>query len=451
MQAIPALSESEARPHRRLPLLALLVITVAGLGLRVLAAVGTDVEAPLRADAGQYYMYAYNLRHHGVYSDDPAGLGSPDAIVKPDAYRSPGYPLFLVPLIGDTPTHRMLMNINLVQALLGAGLIMVVYWFAKGLLPAWGALVAALLTALSPHLVNAGVYVLSETLFAFVLGLGFALLAAGGRGDKRAWLVAGALLGAAALTRPTVQYLIIPLGLLTFFSTGVARRRTAAALMVAGFILAFGPWLIRNELSLGTLGEDRLKIDTLHHGMYPDFMYRGDPRSYGIPYRYDPRSAEIRKSMTSVLAEIARRFREEPLRHLQWYLLGKPEQLWSWNTVQGMGDTFVYPVSKTPYAGNALFEATHRLMHLLHGPLLLLAAVGAVLAWLPGLTARSPPGALLGLRACSLLLIYYTAVHMVGAPFPRYSVPALPFVYVMALSAVAMLTSLYRRRRTVAA
>jgi hypothetical protein len=439
------LTESETRSRGRLAVFALLGITVVGLGLRILAAVGTQVEAPLRADAGQYYTYAYNLRHHGVYSDDLAGLRNPNATLKPDAYRSPGYPLFLVPLIGDAATEWTVVNITLVQALLGAGLVAVVYAFARQSLPAWAALGAALLVALSPHLVNAGVYVLSEVLFAFVLGLAFALLASGARRGGRMWLLAGAVLGVAALTRPTVQYLIIPLGLLVFLSTGLARRRTATVLLVVGFALALGPWLIRNELSLGTLGDDRLKIDTLHHGMYPGLMYQDNPRSYGFPYRYDPRTSEIRRSMSSVLAEIARRFREEPLRHLKWYLLGKPVQLWSWDIVQGMGDTFIYPVSRTPYARNPLFEVTYRIMHWLHGPLLLLAALGAVLAWLPGVAERYAPGPLLGLRACSLLLIYYTAVHMAGAPFPRYSVPALPFVYVMALSAVAMATALLRR------
>lgn len=51
------------------------------------------VHPAIRADAMDYFMYAYNLYHHGVYSKNPRGLseGVQSDDISPDAVRSPGY------------------------------------------------------------------------------------------------------------------------------------------------------------------------------------------------------------------------------------------------------------------------------------------------------------------------------------------------------------------------
>jgi len=49
-------------------LIALAAILLLGLYLRITGATGTKVIAPLRADAAEYFMYAYNLRYHRVYA-----------------------------------------------------------------------------------------------------------------------------------------------------------------------------------------------------------------------------------------------------------------------------------------------------------------------------------------------------------------------------------------------
>ena len=174
-------------------------------------------------------------------------------------------------------------------------------------------------------------------------------------------------------------------------------------------------------------------INFLHHGMYPDFMYEGVPQSHGFPYRYDPRAEKIGGDLPSVLKEIASRFAQEPLRHAKWYLLDKPGAFWSWNMIPGFGDAFVYPVSSSPYFHNKFFRITHRLMYGLHYPLIVLALFGCFMAWFPLTRLDLTQGSLLIARFCSLLLIYYTLIHMVGVPFPRYSVPLRPYLYGMAL------------------
>jgi hypothetical protein len=174
-------------------------------------------------------------------------------------------------------------------------------------------------------------------------------------------------------------------------------------------------------------------INFLHHGMYPDFKYKQNPVSYPRPYKYDSRSKEISANLSAVLKEIENRFRSEPQRHLRWFLLQKPAIFWSWDTVQGHGDFFVYDVSKSPYSENLIFLWTHKIMEVLHGPLVIISLIGCLLVWI----FQCPPG--LGrnsfylARIVAALLFYYTVLHVIGAPFPRYSVPLRPFQYGMAL------------------
>ena len=199
------------------------------------------------------------------------------------------------------------------------------------------------------------------------------------------------------------------------------------------FLLGFLPWIGRNMATLGIATDNRLMVNFLHHGMYPDFMYKGIPQSHGFPYRYDPRAEKIGRDLPSVIKEISSRFLQAPSRHEKWYLLDKPRIFWSWNIIQGSGDAFVYPVSSSPYFHNTFFRITHRLMYILHYPVIVLALFGCLMVWFPltriGLTQSS----LLIVRFCSLLLIYYKLIDMAGAPSPRYSVPLRPFLYGMAL------------------
>ena len=72
-------------------------------------------------------------------------------------------------------------------------------------------------------------------------------------------------------------------------------------------------------------------------------------------------------------------------------------------------------------------------MHYLHWPLVLLGAAGSLMVWLPRLKYKYSEKSLYVVRSISALLLYFTAIHVIGAPFPRYSVPLRPFQYGMAL------------------
>ncbi len=416
----------------------MVIIVLIGADLRLQSVFHTQLDGPaIRADARDYVLYAYNLRNFGIYSRSDAALSPrdpsvPPTLPAPDAVRTPGYPLFLTLFIGSSITEQTIQNILLAQVILGILTILLTFDLCRRFLPVPLALLAALLTALSPHLVTATVYLLTETLFCFLMVLCFWQLARTiSKPSFGGFLIAGAVLGAAALTRPAVQYFIVPLALLLAFWKPVQFRLTGA--LVLGFALVFLPWTARNLYTLGKTSDESLMIGTLHHGIYPDFMYNDDPKTFAYPYRYDPESARIAQSVNSVFSEIAHRFQTEPVRYLKWFLVGKPLMLWSWHLTESIGGPFIYPVRSTPYVSLPYFRWSYQLMDRLHWLLVVLAALGCVLVWLPRHCLGLTEPALLIARAIALLLWFYIALHMVGAPFPRYSVPMRPFLYAIAL------------------
>ncbi len=414
-----------------LRLLGSVILIAIAVSMRLGAINQTVVDVPIRADAAHYYNYALNLKYHQVYSRDTFPSETPP---KPDALRAPGYAAFLVPFVEYPASRFMIWKIGLAQALLDSLTVLLALSIFRRIMAEGWALGAGFLTAISPHLISAGTYMLTETLFTFLLMLSLWLTTRMIRDhSKVVALAAGLVIAAAALTRPTLQYFIVPLtGLLWVFHRR-GGRASIIILLAAGFILGFSPWVVRNLDAIHSTSDPRLMINGLHHGMYPDFRYDDDPKSTGMPYRYDPRSKEISRSKETVLGEIKRRFEIEPARHLEWYLLGKPKTLFSWNIVGGFGDIFVYPVLATPYASQPAYTLSHKFMKMLHWPLVILALAASALMWLPGFGRNLSADILLTARMLSLLMLYFVALHVIAAPFPRYSIPLRPVTYGLAL------------------
>jgi 4-amino-4-deoxy-L-arabinose transferase-like glycosyltransferase len=299
--------------------------------------------------------------------------------------------------------------------------------------PSFGG-VAALLVALSPHLIIFNSYILSETLFCFTLVLiGFLVCRYVRHPSVWFSILLGFIMGLATLIRPSLQFFPLVTAVILVIHYGRKAGLRLAVAILLGFILTVSPWYIRNLATLGKLSDNSLMINFIHHGMYPDFKYQQKPESYRRPYKFDPRSAEISTDLNSVLQEIKNRFREDPVKHLKWFLLKKPALFWSWDTVQGHGDVFIYDVSHTPFFEKKTFLWTHQFMRIIHGPLVVMSLLGSLLVWIVPQPSRINENIIFIVRFVGALLLYYTILHMIGVPFPRYSVPLRPFQYGMAL------------------
>jgi len=250
---------------------ALAVIAIVGLALLFKLGFALRVAPFIAKDSQAYFLPAWDLVHGGAFQ---LGLR-----------RTPAYPLFLAGallLAGDD-----LRGIVLLQHLLGVGTAVLAYWLGRLAFGRGVGLGAGALVAISAPLVTYEHYLLTETLFTFMVTASLvALLAAWRRGSARLWLVGGLLVGLSTLVKPIGQ-VFLPLALLapivaaspwrhtTWAGASAARSAptppvptppaprppppgprslalrslaTAPLLVLVGYGLAVAPWTIRNQL-----------------------------------------------------------------------------------------------------------------------------------------------------------------------------------------------------------
>jgi 4-amino-4-deoxy-L-arabinose transferase-like glycosyltransferase len=168
----------------------------------------------------------------------------------PEIFRTPGYPAFLAGPVSLGPDGWRVALV--IQVLLDVLLVYLTYRLGLMLCGERVALVAAGFHALSAASAVAGVLLLTESIFAFVLTGAILSLIAHFRGGKWWTLALAAALTAAAIYVRPVGVIFVPVAaaVLLWGKDGLAR--------VAGFvgivILLLGPWVARNYMQTGYLG-----------------------------------------------------------------------------------------------------------------------------------------------------------------------------------------------------
>ncbi|MBL8754513.1 MAG: glycosyltransferase family 39 protein [Planctomycetes bacterium] len=401
------------------------IVVAVALAIRLWYVLTAVVQHPLRADAGQYAAYAKNLVDHGVFS--LATTVPPP----PDAFRSPGYPALLALCRAFAGEQSWLLVVAVVQAVLGAATVLLVYRIARAWLPFAAALGAALLTAFSPHLVVGSAYVLTECATTFCVALAaWAFVGA----DSRSRLALAALAaGAGVLCNEALVVLPFAFG---FAAWRTGKGRAVAYVLVA--LLPLGVWSLRNQVQpLAKTGSERATA-SISHGSYPGMVFR-DVRYLGFPYREDPEQPAFGASWAGLREVLGRRVAAEPLRYASWYLLEKPLWLWRWPLVQG-NDVYVYEVANSPYETQPVLGATHGVMRCLHVPLMAAAAMAALVALLRPRTAPVP------LRALAAAVVAATLAYLPVIPDPRYLQPVRPLLFVLAAAGIAAAFAWCQRR-----
>jgi 4-amino-4-deoxy-L-arabinose transferase-like glycosyltransferase len=229
---------------------ALTLVLLIGALLR-LAMVANAPAFVLVLDSAEFYTAGYRLLESGEFA--------------PPLKRAPLYPFFLAGMTAVAGPD--LETIALVQHLIGLGTVLLAYFLGAlafgritGLLTALGVAVNGSLL-LMEHTINA------EALFTPLLLATLLLLFLALR-SGRVWpfLLAGAVLGVGALSRPVAQALIPLMAGAVLVAPGVATaeggwlsgrwrpRLVAMALFLVGFLLAVGPWIVRNYAVHGIVG-----------------------------------------------------------------------------------------------------------------------------------------------------------------------------------------------------
>ncbi len=416
----------------------LAVIIVAGVFLRGQAFLGTEVDEPLQAGSADAYALAQTLSTEGAYQVLSAPFDASSDADPPETFGSLGYPLFLSLFATAEADASAINKVIITQLALGALAILLVFMLTSRLMdPHWG-LIAALLTAVSPYLVNIGLFVVSASLLLVALLL--YLFTTAKMGERRALIrgfVAAALLGIVVWVDPTYEFLILPWLLVLYASSKGASKLLTPVAAILGFALIVGPWIARNQEVIDT------PIDT---APIAASIEQGLPSSQsGDAPSGDATTAE-ETNLQTALGHFRGRFIDDPRGFLSWYFIEKPAVLWSVGKQVGIEQTYIYPVSETPYAENPIFLTSADFMQLLRGPVLLLGALGALLVWLPFAGRLLTPAQRIGLRSISLILIYTTLAKIFGIAAPQYATPLLPLLFVMALTPLYVITAPQREK-----
>jgi 4-amino-4-deoxy-L-arabinose transferase-like glycosyltransferase len=265
MPATPRILGLERRTAVLLGVL-LAVFLIAGIGYTF--TFGRHFAKP-GGDGVAYERTAVQLLQTGVY-----GYKS----TAPNAYQTPGYPLFLAALYnvsGHAWSGRPRTELCIIQLLIAASSLVGVFLIGRRLFSDRVGLVAALLFVLYPPMIIATNLWLTETLAtALIVWFVYVALLAQDQDGWLLWAATGVLLGLAVLVRPGVLPIAIAPFVVRFFWGKRAGLLKAAAIAIVAFALVMAPWGIRNEI-------------TLHH-LYLLSSHSGDPILAGVdPYYYE--------------------------------------------------------------------------------------------------------------------------------------------------------------------
>ncbi|QAU23950.1 hypothetical protein EO087_08065 [Dyella sp. M7H15-1] len=429
---------TKGTPWRFLPLLCLLLVLLLGLYLRLGTATGTQVDRPIRNDAKDYVAYAWNLKISGVYSSDPSALiGSSVLTPQPDAARPPAYPWLLRTMMGARLDRSFLSRVCYAQAWIAEATLLCATLLAMELVGVWAGLILGLLVALSPHQSIYVAYLLTETTFGgvVVLATGAAVLAL--RSNQPHWRLmfsccAGILFGLSCLTRPTLDQWPFALVFMLLWPS-IRRFRGEIIALVLGFILMMSPWWLRNEITLHRMSDPGKMIETLHDGSYPNFRYEDRPETFGYPYSFDPNTPRAVSSLSGIFEDLRIKFTSNPVEMVNWYLFGKVAYFFHWSPPDGWADMFTYPVLRSPWLTSTIFIIITSVMLSLYTPLIIFGLLGTCVAFLSRTKILFGSVKADGIRFVALLHLFAIGVHVMGAPFARYSVPFRPITFLLAI------------------
>ncbi len=403
------------------------------------------IDHPIRADAREYFFAAYNLHRFQVYSTRPSPPGS-NVPPEPDFKRPPGYPLFLYPFIASSrEAPQFLHRVGVAQAILGALTVVLAYALARLFLGIPFSTAAGLLTSLSPHLIAMDHFVLSESLFTFIL-VTFALCISLSWRYARPSLafVSGGVSGWLILIRPIALLLGPFVGVIFLLHRKQPKLRFnrlvfyQISCLLLGYCAVYGSYLyVKNATTTGP-------IQVSHQPIWKKVVNGFDIRlSQFVESKYNMKLKKEREKMwknkSYALDEFKERFLRNPLEYIQWYLGGKLFFMWRWDNIY-IGDVYQYPMTRKGFEHNRVLSLIHTSMQILHWPLYVVSLISLPIAWV-----FRKHSVLNGKRSVWVLMacfVYFAFLLTVLTPLPRYALPVRPFSYIMAMFSVLVLGKL---------
>jgi 4-amino-4-deoxy-L-arabinose transferase-like glycosyltransferase len=410
-------------------------------------------------DQAGYERLGAALAHTGRFTRYPD-----QAQYVPDVLRTPGYPVFVAAVNRTIGEGRL--PVACAQAAVFAAICLLVYATARLVENDRTAFAAGLATALYPPLPYFGALTLTEVFTTFVVTAGVYLWLRALRHGTGWAVAAGVVLGWAALTRPSFQYLPVAFVLFACLiaprSGGAGRR---SVVLLVAFAATITPWVVHNVIYFNAIsiappaagigrtlwegnwqtvwpGRVEAQLTHLAEATWDRTVLDEEVRAYAASERLDPELMlryvhewqDMRRmwddpqepvERTAARARADREYRRlaidnirrDPARHIWRRLTTGVLLLWITEI----------PVRHSDI--NALPPIVIRLIWFLQALLMLAALAGVAILWRRGARAEA--------AAFGALLTYVTAVHAVLFSEARYALPAKPMVVLLATVAVS--------------
>ena len=381
---------------------------VAAFALRLAAALLFPIDYKLAKDAALYVALARNVVSHGVFGPEP---GVPFALVPP------GYPLYLAAVFALT--GQSLIAARLGQALLGTFMVWQTYLIGQQLGGRRVAVASAVIIALYPPWIVWPVRFLTEPLYTVLLLAVVWCIIRSAKACTVKWAVmAGGAFGLALLTREVL--FAFPLALPAALWWCKVRCRPALvylAVFAVSAIVMVSPWLVRNYRAFGQVFYTE-RIEAARYRLtgcgYLAPRYKHLAGGGARPPKSRPPEFYERygtpSEWTSVEALLS-----DPIRYLR-------------HTGNRFVELWVHPNGLASLPRSALIRSAYVAAHLV---MLALAGVTVVV----GLKRRDA-----GVGILTLFLAYNTfLILFFASPKPRYALPFLPLMFVLAASCLCAL------------
>jgi 4-amino-4-deoxy-L-arabinose transferase-like glycosyltransferase len=375
----------------------LLALTLAGLAVRLLWVALEPATFPV-ADETMWISWGSQT------------LPSPEVGFSPLRLRFVFHPPLYLYFVGAFSTlFGTLAAVKCAQCVAGALLVPALGLLGRGTFGERTALGAAGIAAFYPELVWFASHFWAETVFTVLLWWAMErLLAADGKGGAKAALVSGLLWGLAILTRETVLY-FLPLAAfwLAWRRGGGARR---AAMLLAASALVVLPWTLRNWLvfdafvpvsTSGALNLWQGNTRLSRQQVYEEY--------WAVRGRIEKYEHARRRAIEAILER-------QPL----WIVEKLRDEMPAFWAAHGQ------PVV---HLERGAYGTVARPLALLAVAVVLLPYLALLVLFVAGLAAL-PQG-----RAPVLLLaflLFYVLLHVAAHGYPRYRLPALPVLFLVA-------------------
>jgi 4-amino-4-deoxy-L-arabinose transferase-like glycosyltransferase len=206
-------------------------------GLMLIVAI-QHPERTFLPDTTSYIEAALKILNSGTYPES--------------AWRTPIYPFFIALIYGTAGQYPLAVVAG--QVLISTASVALTFWLGVRLMPKQAALTGAFLMAISVESVTHAFFLLTETLFTFLLLASMLAFLKFWQEQGKGWLFFSAVLIAlATLCRPIVLYfpLLIAAMILVGLRADWLRRICIALIYLLIFAVILSPWVIRNYFVIG--------------------------------------------------------------------------------------------------------------------------------------------------------------------------------------------------------